>query len=294
MKEALREAGVPTAASTAADSAARSALRREVGFPLILKPRAGAGAQGTVGRRRRGELERRSGLRRRPRARSPSRSSSRATRASTTPSPSTGGSPTTSSPLLPERPRGDADRWISPQFIATNRIDAADYAEVRELGRASSPRCSASGPPPRTWSGSSAPRACASPRSAAGHRASAAWDLYSAANDLDLYREWAHAIVPRHGSSGQPALLGRHRRVPPGPRRHITGYSGIDEVQRATASGSSTRTCPPPAPRPSRSRPGYMANAYVRMRHPTTTPARHARRRRPDRPRPRRLIATAT
>ena len=49
MKEALRAAGVPTAASTAADSP--SEVRRfasRIGYPLILKPRSGAGAQGTV------------------------------------------------------------------------------------------------------------------------------------------------------------------------------------------------------------------------------------------------------
>ena len=83
-----------------------------VGFPLILKPRTGAGA---LGHRRAStttaELDAGAGPLRRPgrRARSPSRSSSRATRASTTPSPSTG----TSShdfvvALLPERARGDA------------------------------------------------------------------------------------------------------------------------------------------------------------------------------------------
>ena len=49
MKEALRQAGVPTAASTAADSAAEvRAFAEQTGFPLILKPRSGAGAQGTV------------------------------------------------------------------------------------------------------------------------------------------------------------------------------------------------------------------------------------------------------
>src|SRR5690606_9981951 len=49
MKEVLREAGVPTAASTAAETAPDvREFAREVGYPLILKPRAGAGAQGTV------------------------------------------------------------------------------------------------------------------------------------------------------------------------------------------------------------------------------------------------------
>ena len=50
MKEALRQAGVPTAASAAVDTAdeVRSTFADAIGFPLILKPRAGAGAQGTA------------------------------------------------------------------------------------------------------------------------------------------------------------------------------------------------------------------------------------------------------
>ena len=49
MKQALREAGVPTAASAAAGSAAEAvAFAEQVGFPVILKPRSGAGASGTM------------------------------------------------------------------------------------------------------------------------------------------------------------------------------------------------------------------------------------------------------
>ena len=49
MKEALREAGVPCAASAAVDSAASAhEFAERVGFPLILKPRDGAGASGTM------------------------------------------------------------------------------------------------------------------------------------------------------------------------------------------------------------------------------------------------------
>src|SRR2546423_7578208 len=49
MKQTLRDAGVPTAASTAAGSAAEVfAFAEETGFPLILKPRSGAGALDTV------------------------------------------------------------------------------------------------------------------------------------------------------------------------------------------------------------------------------------------------------
>src|SRR5579862_1675361 len=49
MKQALREAGVPTAASAAVDTAAAAhAFAEQAGYPLIVKPRSGAGASGTV------------------------------------------------------------------------------------------------------------------------------------------------------------------------------------------------------------------------------------------------------
>src|SRR5687767_7481682 len=48
MKEALRGAGIPTAQSTGAATADEAwAFARQVGFPLIVKPRAAAGAAGT-------------------------------------------------------------------------------------------------------------------------------------------------------------------------------------------------------------------------------------------------------
>src|SRR5690606_36574395 len=49
MKEALRAAGVPTAASAAVDSSAEAKeFADRVCYPLVVTPRAGAGAQGTV------------------------------------------------------------------------------------------------------------------------------------------------------------------------------------------------------------------------------------------------------
>src|SRR5580700_1137393 len=49
MKEALRSVGVPTAASKAVSSASEArAFALQHGYPLILKPRSGAGASGTV------------------------------------------------------------------------------------------------------------------------------------------------------------------------------------------------------------------------------------------------------
>ena len=91
MKEALREAGVPTASSAAVGSAAEAhAFAAEVGFPLILKPRSGAGASGTVRADSVSGLDQALGVFGGQGVDpSPSRSSSRATRASTTRSRST-------------------------------------------------------------------------------------------------------------------------------------------------------------------------------------------------------------
>ena len=65
-------------------------------------------------------------------------------------------------------------RWISPQFITTNRIDRVARSTARSARWApGSSRRSASRRRPPTWSGSTDRRGCASPRSAAARPASA-------------------------------------------------------------------------------------------------------------------------
>ncbi|MEO6712998.1 MAG: hypothetical protein ABIM89_06170, partial [Mycobacteriales bacterium] len=134
MKQVLREAGVPTAASTAADTTAEVyAFAEQVGFPLIVKPRSGAGAAGTVRVDSGADLERALGV---------------------------FGAEGVSSIAVEEFVEGhegfydtlsidgnvavdfvshyfpnvlDAmrTRWIAPVFISSNRIDSApEYAEV--------------------------------------------------------------------------------------------------------------------------------------------------------------------
>ena len=139
MKEALRAAGVPSAASTAATSAGRGArLRADSRLPA--DPQA-AHRRGRA-RHRRGSTTRGSSTRRwaasaaRAWSRSPSRSSSRGTRASTTPLTIDGHAALDFvSHYYPNVLEAMRTRWISPQFVSTNRIDSAgDYQELRELG----------------------------------------------------------------------------------------------------------------------------------------------------------------
>ncbi len=161
------------------------------------------------------------------------------------------------------------NRWINPQFICTNRVDSApSYAEVKALGRkvlaALDIGTSAThmewffGPKGLKFS----EIGCRPP-------GVGAWDLYSAANDFDIYREWAEAIVwstrkqtlSRRYSAGIIALR-------PDRDGRILGYEGVSAIERAYGQwiidahfpAEGTPTQPVSA--------GFMANAWLRMKHP--------------------------
>ena len=96
-----------------------------------------------------------------------------------------------------------------------------------------------------------------------------AWDLYSAGNDMDLYRAWADAIV--HGGTGTvPSRRFASGIVALRPSQDgvISGYSGVDELQQQYGEWVIDAHLPAPGTPTQGVEAGYMANAYVRMRHP--------------------------
>jgi formate-dependent phosphoribosylglycinamide formyltransferase (GAR transformylase) len=270
MKEALRQAGVPTAASTAAHTAEDVVtFAHAVGFPLILKPRAGAGAQGTVRVDSMEELHR-----------------------------ALGGFGDTDSIAVEEFVEGHEgfydtiaidghivhdwithyypnvleamrERWISPQFVTTNQIDASpSYAEVREMGARV---IEALGIPTSAthmeWF--FGPKGLRFSEIGCRPPGVGAWDLYSAANDVDVYREWAHAIV--HGTSERPMSRQYSAGIValrPDADGTINGYSGLDDVNSRHGQWIIDAHLPDPGTGTQPVEAGYMANAWVRMRHP--------------------------
>jgi len=272
MKEALREVGVPTAASAAVDSAAAAHVFAErVGFPLILKPRSGAGASGTVRVDSGAELDHALGV--------------------------FGGQDVGSiaveefveghegfydtiaidgrvaldfvSHYFPNVLEAMRTRWISPQFVSTNRVDTvADYGELREMGQ----RVIAA-----LGIGTSAthmewffgPKGLRFSEIGCRPPGVGAWDLYSAGNDIDLYRAWADAIV-HGGTSAVPSRRFASGIVALRPSQDgaISGYSGVDELQQQYGEWVIDAHLPPPGTSTQGVEAGYMANAYVRMRHP--------------------------
>ncbi len=269
MKEVLRAGGIPCAASTAASTAAEvNAFAEQVGFPLILKPRAGAGASGATRVDSAAELER-----------------ALATFGNTTSiaveeyiEGHEGFYDTIAidgtvvhdfvTHYYPNVLEAMRTRWISPQFIATNRIEAAPaYAQVRELGAkvVKLLGIETSATHMEWFFGAKGLKfseiGCRPP----GVRA---WDLYNVANDMDLYREWAMAVC-----TGRPSQTASRRlsagiiAIRPSQDGHIAGYEGLERIGNQFGSNLIDLHLPPIGSPTQPVEAGYMANAWLRFKH---------------------------
>ena len=272
MKQALREAGVPTAASAAVNSADEvHAFAEQTGYPLILKPRSGAGALDTVRVDNPAALDQALGVFGGQEVDSIAVEEFVEGHEGFYDTIAIGGQVAMDfvSHYYPNVLEAMRTRWVSPQFISTNRIDSApEYAELRDMGRRviSALGIGTSATHMEWFFGPKGLRfseiGCRPP-------GVGAWDLYSAGNDLDVYREWANAIV--HGeTSTVPSRRNASGMIALRPDRDgsISGYSGVDELQDRYGEWVIDANLPEPGTPTQPVAAGYMANAYVRMRHP--------------------------
>jgi len=272
MKQALRDAGVPTAASTAAGTAAEAhEFAARVGFPLILKPRAGAGAADTMRVDDDDQLNRallnygRAGV------------GSIAVEEFVEGHEGFYDTLTVNgeveldfvSHYYPNVLEAMRTRWINPQFVSTNRLDSVtEYDEVKEMGRRVV-KALGIGTSATHMEWFFGPKGLKFSEIGCRPPGVGAWDLYSAGNDIDLYREWAHAVVHGHVStrpsrrfaSGIVALR-------PEADGRVHGYSGVDDMQHRFGEYVIDVHLPHVNSPTQPVEAGYMANAYVRMRHP--------------------------
>jgi len=272
MKEILRSAGIPCARSIGSGSMDEiRAFAADVGFPLILKPRSGAGAAGTVRVDDGGALER---------AMVELRLDRGANVAVEEFMEGHEGFYDTStidgrvghdfvSHYYPNVLEAMRERWISPQFIATNRVDRVQaYEELKEMGRRVIEVLGIStsathmewffGPHGLKFS----EIGCRPP----GVRA---WDLYAVGNDLDIYFEWAMAVV--HGRTSQTASRGHSAgmiAIRPDRDGRISHYEGVDDIQRWFGQWVIDANLPPAGTPTQPVEAGYMANAWIRLKHP--------------------------
>jgi len=159
-------------------------------------------------------------------------------------------------------------RWISPQIVITNRIDRDDYRELREMGQKVIDALGIwTSPTHMEWfAGDKGLKfseiGCRPP-------GVGVWDLYCAANEFDLFAAWAHAIVheevpfqaSRKYSAGMIALR-------PDQDGTISHYDGVEQMQQQFGDCILDMHLPPAGTPTQSVEGGYMANAYVRLKHP--------------------------
>jgi formate-dependent phosphoribosylglycinamide formyltransferase (GAR transformylase) len=272
MKEVLRAAGIRCAASTAARSGhdVRD-FAAAVGFPVVLKPAAGAGASGAERVNAPDELEAaiaRSGV-----------DQGVEIAVEEFVEGHEGFYDTISingeiamdfaTHYYPNVLEAMRTRWISPQFIATNRLDREpSYGELKEMGRAviAALDIGTSATHMEWFAG---PKGLYFSEIGCRPPGVRCWDLYAAGNDIDIYREWATAIVHGQVSRG-PSRGYAAGMIALRPDRDgtISGYEGLDEIQGRYGEWVIDAHLPPAGTPTQPVEAGYMANAWVRMRHP--------------------------
>ena len=272
MKDALRAVGVPTAASTAAHSGdIVKAFADATGFPIILKPRTGAGALDTTRVDTAAELDAALGRFGQQGVESIAVEEFVEGHEGFYDTLSVDGHAALDfvSHYFPNVLEAMRTRWISPQFVSTNRVDSVvDYAQLRQMGaRVNAALGIGTSATHMEWF--FGPKGLRFSEIGCRPPGVGAWDLYSVGNDLDLYREWANAIVHGH-ITAQPSRRYASGIVALRPDRdgHISGYSGLEQIQARSGEWVIDSHLPPPGTPTQPVEAGYMANAYVRMRHP--------------------------
>ncbi len=270
MKDALRDAGVPTAQSIGSgDPEEIAAFAERVGFPLIVKPRGAAGAAGTY------RVDDLAGL-------APILEECGVGKGADVAVEEfveghegfydtlcVGGNVVHEfiSHYYPNVLHAMRNRWISPQIVITNRVDADAYNEVKALGKKviETLGIETSATHMEWFYG---PKGLKFSEIGCRPPGVSVWDLYSAANDFDVYQEWANTIV--HGEARQKRSLRYSTgmlNMRPDKDGQIIGYEGLDEVHRRFGDHIIDEHIPaigsPTAPIEG----GYKVNAWMRLQH---------------------------
>lgn len=271
MKDAARNAGIACAASARVATVAEAeAFAKKTGYPLICKPLDGAGASGTHKVTNDAELATALAALNVAKGRTIAMEEFLTGHEGFYDTLSVCGKPVIdfACHYYPNVLEAMRTRWISPQIVTTNRIDGGHYQDLRAMGQQVITALGIwTSPTHMEWF-----------RGEKGLKFSeigcrppgvGVWDLYCAANEFDLYAAWAHAIVhekvpfqpSRKYAAGMIALR-------PDRDGTISHYEGLDEIQRRYREWILDVHTPAPGSATQGVEGGYMANAYVRMRHP--------------------------
>jgi hypothetical protein len=271
MKEALRQAGLPCAESAAVGSLGElEAFAERVGYPLAVKPRAGLGGIGA--RRVDGPGE----LRVAAAALQVDGGGSAAVEEWVEGHEGFFDTITIGGTVIhefiahyyPPVLQALADRRLAPQIAATNRVEVASYEELRRVGRrvVAALGIDTAATHMEWFFGPKGLKVSEIGARPAGERI---WDLYCVGNDMDLWREWAMAIVHgRPGSRPSRRLATGSVQVRPDRDGRVTGYEGLHDVLAAVRPYLYQWHLPRPGVPTDPIYKGYLNNAWFRLRHP--------------------------
>jgi hypothetical protein len=272
MKQYLREHGIPCARNAAVDTA-EDARRfvNSVGYPVVVKPRDGAGAAGTY------KCDDDAGLE----AALEANDLGNARRFITIEefvSGHEGFYDTLTcngevvfeavSHYYPNVLDAMRNRWISPYIITTNRIDVSGYDELKSMGR-KVVRELGLGTTPTHMEWFFGPKGLTFSEIGARPPGVRFWDLYCWANDMDLYVEWARALTlgqarPRPSHTYSAGLIS----LRPSQDGRITGYTGLDAVHARYGRWLGEVHLPAIGQRTADVGAGYMGHGWMHVRHP--------------------------
>ena len=271
MKEFMRKHGIPCARSSSAESSEDVIkFAKQVGFPIILKPRGGAGASSTWRVNNEREL-------------GPALEDTGVARGQSIAveefveghegfydTMTVGGKVAHEfvSHYYPNVLDAMRSRRVSPVIITTNRIEAAGYDEVKQMGRLVIEKLGLdTAPTHMEWF--FGPKGLRFSEIGARPPGVGQWDLYCAANDIDLYKEWAfgvaHGACPGRLSHKYSAAIITLR---PNQDGRIKGYQGWDYIERKYGKWFIKNWLPPIGAPTQPIEAGYMANAWIQIKYP--------------------------
>ena len=159
-------------------------------------------------------------------------------------------------------------RAVSPQIAVTNRLAAPGYRELESVGRKVNQVLGLS----RTathmewFFGSKGLYFSEIGARPAGERI---WDMYRVANEFDVYREWASAVV--HGRVTQPPsrrfAAGSIQIRPTCDGRYL-GHEGLEPALREVGLWIYESDVPKPGTPTQPLDRGWLVNTWFRLRHP--------------------------
>ena len=159
-------------------------------------------------------------------------------------------------------------RWISPLIICTNRHDAPGYSELKAMGTKVVEKLGLSTAPTHMeWffgeKGLKFSEIGARPPGVSH------WDIYCAANEIDLYKEWADGIVHQNTwGEASRRFAAAQLALRPTQDGIIQRYEGIDAMQAKYGEWVFDAHFPPVGSHTQPIEKGYKANAWIHIRHP--------------------------